>query len=750
MNKKFFLLVLFPLLAFYVIGQQAIEKISVSSGEDKQLLAFPWAGGLNAVQVCEMDFNLDGMNDLLLFERHGDKMMPFVYEPNEVESYTFIPSYIGSMPQLHDWVITRDFDKDGRMDIFTYSDVPGGITVFRNISDKSLKFEAIVYPHLLSFQGAGYTNILVTEVDYPAIEDLDSDGDLDLLTFRVFGSWVEMHKNLSIENYGHVDSLVFERTTMCWGSFAESEESNELFLDTCFYKDVYRNFKNTRHTGSTFTMFDQENDGDFDLLLGDFDYPGLIFLGNDGNEEAAYIGNYISQYPLTHPINLFSMPLGMISDINHDGTADLLVSVFDPRIDIADNYETLWFYSGVEQNSELEFFFETDSFLQDQMLDFGAGAYPVFTDYNGDNLTDIVIGNYGYHDYSWFDDNQLLHSAYRSSIALLLNEGSQEEPAFHLITRDLIELSAYNLLGLVPTFGDVDGDLDLDMIIGKEDGTLIFVENQAGNIGTPDWAAPVMNFMRIDVSGPDEDYGFSVPQLFDLNKDGLLDLTIGKMDGTISYYLNNGTLENPSFVLENDFLGEVNVTDFNTSYNGYSTPYFFINQEGETNLLVGSERGIIFYFTDIDDNLNGAFIPADIESLNLGPAFSDPDRGLRTSAAIADIDADEAWELVAGSFAGGLELFSSGADPEIQQSEESMMTKLKIYPNPTAGLLIIDGAYPVYSHFELINCFGERIQSGLINKNLLPLFVPENGLYFIRLTNPVDGELLIKRIVVTK
>jgi len=54
-------------------------------------------------------------------------------------------------------------------------------------------------------------------VIYPAMADIDNDGDLDLLTFFGLGSYVEYHKNLSVEKYGTCDSLDFILTDKCWG-----------------------------------------------------------------------------------------------------------------------------------------------------------------------------------------------------------------------------------------------------------------------------------------------------------------------------------------------------------------------------------------------------------------------------------------------------------------------------------------------------------------------------------------------------
>ena len=32
------------------------------------------------------------------------------------------------------------------------------------------------------------------------------------------------------------------------------------------------------------------------------------------------------------------------------------------------------------------------------MIDLGTSSFPTFYDYNNDNLLDLVVGNYGYHN----------------------------------------------------------------------------------------------------------------------------------------------------------------------------------------------------------------------------------------------------------------------------------------------------------------------------------------------------------------
>ena len=56
----------------YVMEESIPVKLT-----DNKILAMPWAGGLNAAQYNTMDLNLDGKDDLVLFDRTADKVITF-------------------------------------------------------------------------------------------------------------------------------------------------------------------------------------------------------------------------------------------------------------------------------------------------------------------------------------------------------------------------------------------------------------------------------------------------------------------------------------------------------------------------------------------------------------------------------------------------------------------------------------------------------------------------------------------------
>ena len=282
-----------PIMHVKRLTDIAPKVFDAGGGEYKM----PFTGGLNACQFGSMDLNADGIKDLVVFDRQGYRILPFINEGIASQvSYTYHPEYASYFPAIEHWMQLVDYNNDGKEDIFTYT--TGGIKVYRNDSRSGLVFTQVSKPYLVSLQGSTLTNIFVTYADFPAIVDVDNDGDKDILTFWGLGSFIEWHKNLSEETYGNADSLVFEKVSDCWGRFAEGAENNTIKLDTCPEYKASREIAGTlkdsgpKHTGSTLLVSDFNNDGLYDLALGDVEYPALVWLNNGGAPQGAAMVSY--------------------------------------------------------------------------------------------------------------------------------------------------------------------------------------------------------------------------------------------------------------------------------------------------------------------------------------------------------------------------------------------------------------------------------------------------------------------------
>jgi hypothetical protein len=659
-----------------------------------------WAGGLNNVQFGKFDLDGDGWDDLLVFDRHGDRLLPFIFSrQNQAEVYTYAPYYRRFFPVLNHWFQVADYNGDAKPDIFSYT--PGGIMVYKNTGDQVPRFVKAVDPYITSLQGSIYTNLLVTYVDYPVIADLDGDGDLDILTFWGLGSWVELHRNMSVEVTGSADSLLFRKETGCWGRFAENPESNIIYLDTCYAGGSARFPSNDpKHTGSTFCLLDMNGDQKLDLLLGDVDYPDPAPLINAGSNMEAEMVEQLPQYPVMDPVYLWSFPLAQHIDITNSGRKDLVVSPFDPSLVKSRGSESVWLYKDISSGTGPEFVLADKSFLQRTMIDMGLGAYPVFSDVNGDGLTDMVAGNYGLYDTCFMNNAGQLKCYYYSRLYLFMNTGTAESPEFTLADDDFAGIPALSIQGAYPAFADLDGDGDMDMLLGSDSGKILFFDNIAGAGAVPVFAEPIADYQQIEVES------FSTPVLFDFDGDGDADLITGSSRGRLSFYRNEGSAGQPVFSLVTDFWGGVDVTDFQLSYTGYSVPAFIRNGSGEVNLLVGSETGIISRYNNLSTEPGALFNKADDHFMYIS-------EGIRTSPAAADLNADGYPDLAVGNYSGGIALYKgkSPGPAGIPGSYGETGVDVLVAPNPAIGTTSItirsDGNWSV----EIINAYGAVVKT---------------------------------------
>ena len=651
-------------------------------GEKNDTLLYPFAGGLNSCQFMNMDINLDGIDDLLVFDRHGNRILPFIVNASSPGKFLFKPELAASFPPIEQWMQAIDYNHDGKKDIFTYT--TGGIKVYRNDSQNTIKFTQVTKPFLYSLQGTTLTNILVTYADYPAIADVDGDGDMDVLTFWGLGSFVEYHKNTSMERFGNADSLTFEKVSSCWGHFAEGIESNAIVLDTCpgVKKSILvsqNSSDDPKHTGSTLLLNDLNGDGLPDLALGDVDFSSFVQLTNEGSISDAKMISQTLNFPNSiDPVTMNTFPAAMLADVNNDGKKDLLVSPFDPSLLKGENFNSVSLYQNAGTKVQPDYQLVSKSYLQDQMLDLGSGAYPVFFDYNGDGLMDLLVGNYGYSDSCVLLPDNSLQCYFTSKIALLLNEGTHAKPQFRLADRNIAHLDTLQMQSLIPTVADIDGDGDMDMVCGNSKGKLVYCEN----IALPGQPA---DFKMVDPAWHGIDVGdFSAPQLFDVDEDGLTDLVCGNKKGTFSFYKNTGTKQVAQFTWVSDFLGGVNVSNPQLSNNGYSVPCFYQDKQGDIKLFSGSEFGDIFIYDQIKNNLEGNF--------RLAGTLPGIKEGWRIGVALGNLNNDTLTDMLVGNYSGGLGLFFGKPDKifGIWEQANRTFSALYIAPNPATSEVSID------------------------------------------------------------
>lgn len=717
-----------------VVGQNQFLPYDIPFLVNNQPLKYPLAGGINAPQLSEADFNNDGIKDLYIFDRAGNVHSAYINSGiSNQTAYQFQATYTRFFPEIKHWALLRDYDKDGIADLFSYSTVNGidGISVFKGYYlENTLAFQPYNYPSNQAFDilffplsNGTKTQIFVSKIDYPAIEDIDNDGDLDILTFNVAGGYLEYYKNKSIENGFRSDSLLFELEDPCFGRFYESGFMPTVDLSTSS-SNCYSNIDaiEPRHSGSTVTALHLDEDCDMELLLGDLSFDNLIALYNAGDCKNAWMNRQDIDFPSYNvPAKVSIYPIAFSIDLNNDNKKDLVVS---PNEGLSsENYNSIWYYQNRSSNSQPVFELQEKSLIVKEMLDFGSNTHPCFVDYNADGLLDIVVGTGGFYQGIGIRDARLF---------LYKNIGTATRPAFALEDDNYLNFNEFTTQtwNFSPTFGDLDNDGDLDLLVGEEFGTLFFAENIAGKDNPFIFSTIQTNYMGID---PGQ---VSAPFITDINEDGLMDILVGERNGNINYYQNIGTPTAPKFNPDSklqpntELFGRIDAREPGFVV-GSSTPLIF-QVNGKNYALTGTENGQLeLYQARLDDYVT-AFekIPLNTNLLKVGD---------RTHPALADLNNDGKLELLIGNLRGGLSLFGTDFPSETSVSNDNLFSTLPItlYPNPNKGQVFWDTDILTNRDiFQLFDSFGKVVFQQTLSMQpyvKLPDYL-SNGWYVVRMT----------------
>ncbi len=690
-------------------GAQISQRINLPVvNTQKMVLQNAFAGGINAGQFSNGDFNNDGRADIFVFDRIGNVGSVFLASGSlTAPVFVYSPEISMVLPTLNYFALVRDYNGDGIPDIFTYyNGSVQGIQVYRgSIVNGVLKFTIVntnYSNNVLNYiDNAGNPiNIYVNSTDIPVLDDVDGDGDLDILCFGVAGQYVTYYKNNIVEKGYGTDGFILEKSDDCWGRFLDNGAQEAVILgkkDSCanqFKSDIV----SLRHPGAVLTLFDANADGVNDLIVSSISFNSLSAVINGGTKTSAWMNQQITNFPPNAPAIISTFPAAYFVDTDGDGVKELVVCTNSNNIS-DDTHVLLYKKTGAPKNPM--WLPIKNNFLTETMLDFGTGSNPTCVDVNADGLTDIIVGNYGYYKSDGTTDARL---------TLLKNIGTATNPSFEISDTNYLKINALgggNYSNLTPTFTDIDSDGDLDLIVGENNGTLIFFENIAG-IGKPFQFKPVVeNWMNLNCGDA------VAPTFFDLNNDGLLDLICGRRNGALDYYQNIGTKTNPKFNLTPTipFLGKVDVRDFINGPTGFSVPQFFrINNDIQ--LLVGAENGTITAYKNIQNNLNGAFTISDSNFLRARV-------GSHTSIAFGNFLGSNTLQCFVGNFRGGLSAFGSTVlrSPNTATENVPSINIFSIAPNPVNNFIKINciefSVTP--TEIKIFNLLGQQVYNGTAN-----------------------------------
>jgi len=528
------------------------EAYDIEALSENKVIAHPFTGGFNNAQFSEIDLNQDGIMDLIVTDRFGNTVQPFVNSgiPDSVH-YTFAPEYSVKFPEMDEVLITRDYNDDGKMDLFVTGN---SILLYENTSTPNggLSFQLIDKLQSRYNPNSTFLNSLnPNAINYPAIVDLEGDKDIDVI-YRSTNRTLDYHRNFSIERNNNFNPI-YERKNLCWGyisfAFASNFTLDSILLNDCKFYTRGERTKGLKHSeGMSTTPLDIDQNGSMDLITSDIGtYQMKVLLNADSatgpSKVNSEIFRIIDSFPNYNvPIKLL-MATAYFIDLNNDGKKDLIASSSHSNSANLGPFskEEIWMYENTSSNGGYHFELRTKSFLKDETLDFGRNSKPCFIDYNKDGLKDLLIGNGGYLDEN--DSNKFVES-----LALLKNIGTKSVPKFELISKDYLSLSSLNFnfirgefANAAPAVGDLDGDGDEDFLLCQKNGKLYLFEDTSSAGRDAEFKFHSTPFQGITDIAPIKSI-----QLFDVDKDGLLDL-ITTFPSQISYFPNFGMAQMPVF-----------------------------------------------------------------------------------------------------------------------------------------------------------------------------------------------------------
>ncbi len=255
---------------------------------------------------------------------------------------------------------------------------------------------------------------------------------------------------------------------------------------------------------------DIDGDGDLDMFSGN-ELGTVLFFENTGD---ATTPNFVAQTGVNNPMDgedAGDKSSVSLVDIDNDGDLDMF---------IGDELGAFLFYENTGDANTPAFTAVVGASNPLDGVDVGNRSQLTFVDLDNDGDYDGVGGEFA-GTINYFENTG------NASAATFVDRTGVSSP-FDAITGT----STNSSVGL----GDIDNDLDYDLVLGDKDGSLRYFEN-TGSVSVPAFTEVT------GVSNPLDGFNVgankeSTPAVVDLNNGNGVDVIVGNTDGDFYYYVN--------------------------------------------------------------------------------------------------------------------------------------------------------------------------------------------------------------------
>lgn len=630
--KNIFTTILFVAILNNISNAQTIKFYQtatpkfIKAGTVSDTLTNAFAGGLNTPIFSNTDWNKDGKKDLFIFDKEANRVLAFEFKDGKMRH---MPKYeAGFNMYLQGWAFLTDYNADGFDDLITASfshnqvtalpTVGGGYTqlfVSKPTPNGNRMFKQ--YNNLLFDTGSYYpppTDISNPPLEIPSasgsiigIADIDGDGDDDIISNQNVYTTIMFYENLRKNK---------------WNIVYPNDSVKYIYRDACWGIINYNFYNHSFHLGVNRNAI---SECEFNL------WPRKKHI----DQSMCFI------------------------DLNGDGVKDMifgdsefktLISLTNGRLQHSHKVDSI-----ISQDT---LFLSDNGITRKNFIGFPAAYY---VDIDGDNKNELLIST-AKTDATKTANNIWVYNADRPNSNLVFTPRTGTD----FLYADMVDVGRRSS----PTFVDIDGDGDKDLVVATS-GSYEQPTNSSDKLflylNIADSLNPVFKFADSNLANLANPHftGFfqAQPTFADLNGDGKPDLMIGEGNGNIAYFENTSTGGINSFNL-------VNRNAFGIVAGTHAAPQLFdLDKDGLYDIVCGMRDGYIRFYkntgTPTVPNFSATPTIDSLGKINSKEIWSTVGKGNLedvngyATPNVADFDNDGILDMVLGSNSGRVYIYTN-------------------------------------------------------------------------------------------